>query len=114
MTMKTTTKKQASEQNENVIDFGMEQPFNICKHIMDKVDDIMNEKDLPEVEIYFHDRLLNVFMTLAEDRTKFLSYISTMLLSYLLDYKQNSFISSVVVWYDDEKQKFGLSASQYL
>ena len=40
MTMKATTNKQASEQNENVIDFGMEQPFNICANIINKVNDI--------------------------------------------------------------------------
>ena len=99
---------------DNIIVLENEQPFNFCSHIMNKVEDIMVEKGLSSVEIYFEDRLLKAFMELAEDRTKFLSYISTMLLSYLLDYKQNSFISSVVVWYDDEKQKFGLSASQYL
>lgn len=112
--MKTTTKKQASEQNENVINFGNEQPFNICKHIMTKVNDIMEEKDLPEVEIYFYDNLLRALMNVAEDRTKFLIYISNMLLTYALDYNNKLNINSVVVWYDEETWKFGLKASLYI
>ena len=113
MTMKTT-KKQASEQNENVIDFGMEQPFNLCANIMNKVNDIMQEKGLTEIEIHFRDDLLRALMNTAEDRTKFLIYVSNMLLTYALDYDNKLDIRSVVVWYDEETWKFGLKANLYI
>lgn len=114
MTMKTTTKKQAIAQNENVIDFGMLQPFNICANIMNKVNDIMQEKDLTEVEIHFRDDLLRALMNTAEDKTKFLIYVSNMLLTYALDYDNNLDIRSVVLWYNEEMWKFGLKANLYI
>lgn len=100
---------------DNIIVLENEQPFNFCSHIMNKVEDIMAEKGLSSVEIYFEDRLLKAFMELAVDRDKFFTYISNTLLfyasmSYLLN-KEHNLIESVVVWYNEEIDKFGIRVS---
>ena len=82
---------------------------------MNKVEDIMAEKGLSSVEIYFEDRLLKAFMEMAVDRDKFFTYISNTLLfyasmSYLLN-KEVNLIESVVVWYNEEIDKFGIRVS---
>lgn len=75
----------------------------------------MAEKGLSSVEIYFEDRLLKAFMEMAVDRDKFFTYISNTLLfyasmSYLLN-KEVNLIESVVVWYNEEIDKFGIRVS---
>lgn len=74
----------------------------------------MKTKKTTEVEIYFRDDLLRALMNTAEDRTKWLIYVSNMLLTYALDYDNKLDIRSVVVWYNEETWKFGLKANLYI